>query len=138
MKILKQIPLLLFMVVFLNTASEAQEKPATAETPGPAIVYQSKFPITVEGNDYTLLNMILEFPSGAGLPTHYHGGYVLVTVLSGEMTLRHGDTEKIMKTGESWTENPGDIHEVVNKGASARVSVSMLLPKGAEVTTPLK
>lgn len=138
MKMQKNLPLLLLMVVLLTSVAAAQEKLGNSETPGPAIVYQSKFPITIEGNEYALLTMIMDFPSGAGVPSHFHGGYVSVTVLSGEMTLRHNDTEKVLKTGESWTENPGDIHEVVNKGASARVAVSMLLPKGAEVTTPVK
>ena len=73
------------------------------------------------------------------MPTHMHGGYVLVTVLHGEMTLKEKGTERIMKVGESWTENPGNQHSVVNAGtAVARVVVNMLLPKGAEFTTIIK
>ncbi len=68
-----------------------------------------------------------------------HGGYVLVTVLNGEITLKTESGEKMIKAGESWTENPGAVHSVVNAGdATARVVVNILLPKGAEATTIIK
>jgi quercetin dioxygenase-like cupin family protein len=68
-----------------------------------------------------------------------HGGHVVVTVLSGEITLRQKGTERVIRTGESWTENPGDVHSVVNGGAAnARVAVTMLLPKGGDITTVIK
>jgi quercetin dioxygenase-like cupin family protein len=45
----------------------------------------------------------------------------------------------VVKTGESWTERPGDVHAVVNAGTvTTRVAISILIPKGAEVTTMLK
>jgi quercetin dioxygenase-like cupin family protein len=47
--------------------------------------------------------------------------------------------EMIKKQGESWTENPGNEHSVINAGnVTARVAVSVLLPKGAEATTMIK
>jgi quercetin dioxygenase-like cupin family protein len=55
------------------------------------------------------------------------------------MTLREKGTEKIVKAGDSWTENPGNVHAVVNAGSvTARVVASFLIPKGAEITTPVK
>jgi len=43
------------------------------------------------------------------------------------------------KTGESWTEKPGDEHAVINAGkATVRVAVSILLPKGVEATSLVK
>lgn len=88
---------------------------------------------------YDLLTIIMDFPSGAGVPRHIHGGSVLVTVLSGEITLKEKGGEMVKKTGESWTEKPGDEHAVVNAGtATVRVVVTMLLPKGAEATTVVK
>jgi quercetin dioxygenase-like cupin family protein len=81
----------------------------------------------------------MDFPSGAGVPRHIHGGSALVTVLSGEITLKEKGAEIVKKTGESWTEKPGSEHAVVNAGtATVRVAISMLLPKGAEATTVLK
>lgn len=134
-------PLLFVCLVSLLFASEAmpQEKAGQTAMPAPATTYQAKFPVTLQAGEYELLTVVLDFPPGAGVANHMHGGQALVTVLSGEMTLREKDTERILRTGESWTENPGDIHSVVNAGgANARVAVSMLLPKGRESTTIIK
>lgn len=74
-----------------------------------------------------------------GSPLHKHGGYVLVTVLSGELTLTQNGMVKKLAAGENWTENPGVEHSVMNAGATpARAVVNILLPKGAEVTTVIK
>jgi quercetin dioxygenase-like cupin family protein len=106
---------------------------------GPITVSQAKFPLKVQGADYDLLTTIMDFPPGAGVARHFHGGHVQVTVLSGEMTLKEKGAERVVKSGESWTENPGDQHSVVNAGTViARVAVSMLLPKGAEANTIVK
>ena len=83
--------------------------------------------------------MVAAVPPGAGVPNHMHGGHVLATVLGGEMTLREKGSERVIKAGESWAENPGDAHSAVNASTTgARVAVSMLLPKGAEATTMMK
>jgi quercetin dioxygenase-like cupin family protein len=121
------------------SAAMAQEKTGQTPMPGPAATYQAKFPVALQAGEYELLTILLDFPPGAGVPNHMHGGHVLVTVLSGEITLREKGTERILRTGESWTENPGNVHSVVNSGAaSARVAVTMLLPKGGETTTVIK
>lgn len=135
MKAIKQLPLFILVTLLFVSAAAAQEKSNETAATAPVVTYQSKFPVVVQGAEYDLLTMIIDFPTGAGFPKHFHGGPVLVTVMSGEITVQQGGAEKVLKTGESWTENPGDIHAVVNKGASARVAVSMLLPKGAEATT---
>jgi quercetin dioxygenase-like cupin family protein len=139
MKTLKQSLLAALMLFLLIATAAADEKVGTAAAPGPVVVNMSKFAITPAAGDYDLLTIIQDFPAGAGFPNHKHGGYVLVTVLSGEMTLREKGIERVIKTGESWTERPGDVHAVVNAGAvTARVAISILLPKGAEATTMVK
>ncbi len=139
---MKTVKLLLFAILMMFlwiSAAAADEKSGQAAAPSPVVVHMSKFPITVGGGEYDLLTIIQDFPAGAGVATHKHGGHVLVTVLSGEMTLREKGAERIIKTGESWTENPGDVHAVVNAGtATTRVVISILIPKGAEVTTMMK
>ena len=136
MKIMKQFMFVAFVAILAVSVAMADEKPAP---PGPAVVYQAKFPITVQGGEYDLLTIIMDFPSGAGVPRHIHGGFVLVTVLSGEITLKEKGTEVIKKNGVSWTEKAGDEHAVINAGsATVRVAVSMLLPKGSEATTIVK
>ena len=139
MKTVKQLLFIALVGLLMVSAAMAQEKASQTAEPGPTTAYQAKFPVTLQGGEYDLNTVILDFPQGAGMPTHMHGGYVLVTVLNGEMTLKEKGGERIMKVGESWTENPGDQHSVVNAGtAVARVVVNMLLPKGAEFTTIIK
>ncbi len=140
MKTLKQFLFAVLMVfLWISVAAAADEKVEQAASPGPVVVHMAKFPITVAKKDYDLLTIVQDFPAGTGVANHKHGGHVLVTVLSGEMTLREKGGEHIIKTGESWTERPGDVHAVVNAGTdTARVAVSILIPKGAEVTTMVK
>lgn len=137
MKIVKPFPLLFVLALLIAFATGVQADTQSGG-PGPVIAHQAKYPIAVEGKEYDLLSLIIDFPKGAGFPEHYHGGNVVVTVLSGEITLKEKGTERVVKTGESWTEAPGAVHSVVNKGAPARVAVSILLPKGAEMQTPVK
>ena len=126
------------VIVWISVASAA-ETDARPAAPSPIVVYKSKFPIGVGSGEYELLSVIQDFSPGVGVAAHKHGGYVLVTVLSGEITLRQKGGERVVKTGESWTENPGDVHSVVNAGTgTTRVAISVLLPKGAELTTIVK
>ena len=139
MKTIKQLLFVALVAILWVSVAMADEKAGQTASSGPTIVYQAKYPITVQGAEYDLLTIIMDFPSGAGVPRHFHGGSTLVTVLSGEITLKEKGTEIIKKTGESWTEKPGDDHAVVNAGTSTvRVAVSMLLPKGSEATTIVK
>jgi quercetin dioxygenase-like cupin family protein len=139
MRTIKQLLFLILMALFLASAVIAEEKAGKIAPLGPTTTYQAKFPIIVRDSDYDLLTVILDFPPGAGIPMHFHGGWVLATVLSGELTLTEKGAQKIVKTGESWTENAGDQHSVVNAGkADTRVAVSILLPRGAEANTMVK
>jgi quercetin dioxygenase-like cupin family protein len=139
MKTVKLFSLVCLVMFLLVSATLAQEKTDQIEMSAPSVVSKAEFPIETQPGAYDLLSIVFDFPPGAGFPKHFHGGHALVTVLSGEITLREKGTERIIKTGGSWTENPGDIHEAVNAGnTSTRVAVSMLLPKGAEATTVIK
>lgn len=139
MKTVKPLLFAILMVFLWISAAAADEKGGQPVVTGPTVVYTAKFPITMGKGEYDLLTIIQDFPAGAGVANHKHGGHVLVTVLSGEMTLREKGAERIVKTGESWTERPGNVHAVVNAGTdTVRVAISILLPKGAEVTTMVK
>jgi len=130
---------ILMMFIWIATATADEKSGQAAAAPSPVVAHMSKLPITVGGGEYDLLTIIQDFPAGAGVATHKHGGHVLVTVLSGEITVREKGAERVIKTGESWTERPGDVHAVVNAGTTTtRVAVGILVPKGAEVTTMVK
>jgi len=139
MKALKLFLLVTTASVLWVTGAMADDKAGPPSMLGPTVVSQAKFPLTIQGAEYDLLTIVLDLASGAGVPKHVHGGSVLVTVLSGEITLKEKGAEVVKKAGESWIEKPGDEHSVINAGtATVRVVVSMLLPKGAEATTLVK
>jgi quercetin dioxygenase-like cupin family protein len=133
---LQRLLVMALMLLLPLSASFADEKPMLGTLPAPVKVHETKFPITLPSGEYELISTIMDFAPGAGVATHKHGGYVLVQVLSGEVTVREKGKEIIKKQGESWTENPGNEHSVINAGnITVRVAVSMLLPKGADATT---
>jgi quercetin dioxygenase-like cupin family protein len=135
----RRILIVMLMLFIWITTATADEKGAQPASPSPVVAHMSKLPITLGGGEYDLLTIIQDFPAGSGVATHKHGGHVLVTVLGGEITVREKGGERVVKTGESWTERPGDVHAVVNAGAATtRVAISILIPKGAEVTTMVK
>jgi len=127
-----------FLVLMIGQTS-AVKKEKAMEGKGPVVVSQAKFPISLQSGEYELQSVILDFAPGVGMSQHMHGGHVVVVVLSGSMILKEKGTERVIKTGGSWTENPGDLHAVMNAGKTkTRVAVSVLLPKGAEFTTMVK
>lgn len=136
MNTLKHLLIITLTLLLPISSSFADEKDKSGTLPAPVMVYKARFPITLPSGEYELVSTILDVAPGAGVATHKHGGHVLVQVLSGEVTVREKGAVVIKKQGESWTENPGNEHSVVNAGAvTARVAVSILLPKGAEETT---
>ncbi len=139
---MKSMRLVVFLALagcLLMAASTVQEKAKQMAPPGPTVVDQGKLSLALKAGEYDLMTVVMDFAKGAGVPNHKHGGYVLVTVLSGELTVKQEGGEKVIKAGESWTENPGMVHSVVNNGqAVARLVANFLIPKGAEQTTVIK
>ena len=112
---------------------------AQTDTPAPVNIVLQSFPITVAAGDYELINQVLDLPAGSGVPNHMHGGPVVVTVITGEVTLIQAGSERVVKSGESWTESVGYVHAIANRGTStARVVASYLIPKRAARTTIIK
>ena len=109
---------------------------AFAQAPAPVNVVLKAFPITVAAGDYELVNQVLDFPPGSGVPLHVHGGPVVVTIVSGELVTVDNAGQRTLKAGDSLTEASGDRHSVVNRtSAITRVVASYLIPKGAARTT---
>ena len=105
--------------------------------PGPTTVYKTSLAVTEPLGEFELVQLIVDFPSGTWTPAHTHGGELLVTVLSGEQTVRDAQGgEKVYKAGESFTEYPGEYLEIGNVGQDlVTVSALALLPKGATLST---
>ena len=139
MKKVKQLLFVVLIGLVMGSVARAGDQKSQTPAPGMIAVYHASFPTTLKSGEYEMQTVLADFPQGVGVANHMHGGYVLVTVLNGEMTLKEKGGERIIRAGESWTENPGDVHSVVNAGtATARVVINMLLPKGAESTTIIK
>lgn len=115
--------------------------PAAGQTPAPTPVNVATkaFAMTLAAGDYELVNQILDFPPGSGVPQHFHGGPVVVTVLAGELVTADANGERVLKAGDSLLEGTGDKHSVINKtDGTVRVAASYLVPKSAQRTTLIK
>lgn len=118
---------------------------ANPAAPSPTVVSYSRYPVMPGGSaydigdsDYDLVTVVEDFPAGTGLGIDQRRGFLLLTVMSGVMTLNENGVDRLISAGQSWTERPGNLHSVVNKGLEpARIVVSAWLPKGAEITTTM-
>ncbi len=120
------------------TLSTTKEGVSTDNAPpGPTTVYKTSLVVTEPLGEFEMVQLIVDFPSGTWTPAHTHGGELLVTVLSGEQTVRDAQGgEKVYKAGESFTEYPGEYLEIGNVGQDlVTVSALALLPKGATLST---
>jgi quercetin dioxygenase-like cupin family protein len=116
--------------------------PGMAQTPATAPIATNfvAFPIAVSAGTYDLYAVVVDFPPGSATLRHVHGGPVVVTVITGELVLQRATGgERVLKSGDSIIENPGDVHALLNRsGASARIAASELIPKCAAETTVVK
>ena len=122
----------LFAVVLPAAVALGQEVP-----PGPTLVYRTSMEVTGAPATFDVINLVLDFAPGARTPVHTHGGHGIVTVLEGEVMHRpEGGEARRVVAGESFIETPGNPHAAGNESqAKARAAFTVLLPKGAEVTT---
>ena len=83
---------------------------------------------------------IVEFPPGTSSAAHRHNAHVFVYVLEGSIVMQvKGGQEVTLKAGDTFYENPDDIH-VVSKNVSATAPAKILTffvkDKGAPATVP--
>jgi quercetin dioxygenase-like cupin family protein len=121
----------LFLGLFLLSTVVAMANPSTPSLP---VMSSAEYPLTVGGTEYDLVTIVQDFPAGAGIGTHGHEGWLLVMVMTGAITLHESGADRVVKAGESWTESPGNLYSVINKGPGpARMAESGLLPRGAAI-----
>lgn len=107
--------------------------------PSPSTVTMAAYPISVTAGGYKLYDFVVDFPPGSATPRHVHGGPVVVTVITGQLVLERTGGARVVKTGESFLEVPGDVHALMNRGATpARISAAELIPEAAAETTVVK
>jgi uncharacterized protein YbjT (DUF2867 family)/quercetin dioxygenase-like cupin family protein len=89
-----------------------------------------------------VLMYTVDFPPGFSSPVHRHNAQVSVYVLEGTVVMQVRDGKEVtLRPGQSFYENPNDIH-VVSRNASstkpAKFLVFMIKEKGAPLVIPAK
>jgi len=90
-----------------------------------SVVFDQELP-NVPGK--SIRAVLVEYAPGAGSPSHRHptSAFIYARVLEGAIRSKVNDEpERTYQTGESWTEKPGDHHQV-SKNASATQPAKLL------------
>lgn len=111
---------------------------AVAAGTGPVTEASASFPVAAQHTtSIDAVQLVLEFPPGAGVPMHHHGGNGYITMLDGELMLIANGVTTTYRGGDSFVEYPDGHYRGWNAtSAPARLLVTYLVPKGAAVTTP--
>jgi quercetin dioxygenase-like cupin family protein len=107
---LRKTALVLTAAAALFTTSVSAEE--TAPGANVSVVFDQELP-NVSGK--SLRAVLVEYAPGAGSPSHRHptSAFIYARVLEGAIRSKVNDEpEKTYKAGESWTEKPGDHHQV--------------------------
>jgi quercetin dioxygenase-like cupin family protein len=90
-----------------------------------SVVFDQELP-NVPGK--SMRAVLVEYAPGGGSPSHRHptSAFIYARVLEGAIRSKVNDeSERTYRTGESWTERPGDHHQV-SKNASATEPAKLL------------
>ena len=89
---------------------------------------------------YTTALVSVEIPVGGREGRHTHPGTLLVYVQEGTLTLDYeGKPTKAYKAGETFSVEPGKIHEGINKGNTPiKALASFVVEKGKPLTTQVQ
>lgn len=89
---------------------------------------------------YTAALVAVEIPVGGREGRHTHPGTVIVYVQEGTLTLDYeGKPTATYTTGQTFSVEPGKIHEGMNKGnTTVRALASFIIEKGKPLTTQVQ
>lgn len=131
-------PRLMLALAFLITSTLVTISPLMAqETITPLMSHTLA---DVSGKE--VLMYTVGFPPGFSSPVHRHNAQVSLYVLEGSVVMQvKGGKEITLRPGQSFYENPNDIH-VVSRNASstkpAKFLVFLIKKKGAPLVVPAK
>ena len=91
--------------------------------------------LTTPGQQAVLVEVTI--PAGGREGRHTHPGTLLVHILEGVMTFEHeGRPVNSYKPGDSFTAEPGKIHEGMNRGTvPIKAIAAFVVEKGKPLTT---
>lgn len=134
-------PAFLITGVMILTGSLILSSPLMAQEKQETITPIMTHALT-EVSDGEVLMYTVDFPPGFSSSIHRHDAQVSVYVLEGSVVMQvKGGKEITLGPGQSFYENPGDIH-VVSRNASsskpAKFLVFLIHKKGAPLVIPVK
>jgi quercetin dioxygenase-like cupin family protein len=121
----------LFILVPMWTSSSAQQPTVTRK-----VLLQQD--LNIPGYSAALVSV--EVPVGGREGKHTHPGTLMVYVQEGTFTLEYeGKPTKTYKPGESFSVEPGKIHEGINTGSTpVRAIATFVVEKGKPLTTQVQ
>lgn len=107
--------LLTAAAALFSTSAAAQEIAPGAKV---SVVFDQELP-NVPGK--SMRAVLVEYEPGAGSPSHRHpsSAFIYARVLEGAIRSKVNDgPDRTYRAGESWTEKPGDHHQVSQNASS--------------------
>ena len=97
---------------------------------GPVVVSSARYPLSVGGTVYDLITDVQILAPGTGTASREWGDYVLVTVLSGAVTLREVNRDVVIGAGQSLVEAAPNLRSLQNAGpGQVRLVLSAFVPR---------
>jgi quercetin dioxygenase-like cupin family protein len=97
---------------------------------GVTVVSESRTIPVAQAGQFEIVTQIIDLQPGAATPPHVHTGPATVVVIDGEVTNCTATTQQVYRAGESFTERPNLIGQVVNTGSAvARFAMIMITPR---------
>lgn len=126
----------LTMVAFVTAGLSVTGGPVRSAPSETLVPLQQQAIPNLPGKTLTAVNVV--FPPGAKSVPHRHGdAFLYAYVLEGAVRSQiEGEPARVYKTGESWTEKPGDHHvltENVSGSETARLLVVFVANAGASL-----
>jgi len=129
---MKSIKAMIFVLIGAAFLSLSAQQPTVTRK---VLIQQD---LTIPG--YTAAMVAVEIPVGGREGRHTHPGTVMVLVQEGELTLDYeGKPTATYKAGQTFSVEPGKIHEGINKGKTpVRAIASFIVEKGKPLTTQVQ
>jgi quercetin dioxygenase-like cupin family protein len=131
----KSIKLTVVAIVVAAGSIAAQQPAAPTVTRTPLVTKD----LPMAGG-YVATLVSVELPAGSREGRHMHSGTLVAYVKEGALTLDYeGKPTVTYKVGETFTVDPGNIHEGMNKGTvTTRLVATFIYPKDKPMTTQVK
>jgi len=126
------------VLAIASTGAAQQQQPAASQVTRTDLLKK----VLPPGDFRNVQASIVELGPDAAAPRHRHDVAVLAYVVEGTVENQFdGGANQVHKTGDSWWEAPGTVHDVArnaSKTARARLLVVYIGEEGKAATVPLR